>query len=146
VTFAVITQSPYPSFFSQAQESFVIQFFASASVAKSGTSISGRSGNVTTTSHPGPTFMGRGYLILATDLAMAAIIMTAPLGMARQRFLMKCRARIFPHAPIALAEGQPRRGRAPVQNPRKIKTPDRCYRYCRLTLSSDYNFCPKSGH
>jgi len=48
------------------------------------------------------------------------------------------------HAAIALAEAQPRRGRAPVQNPRKIKTPDQCYRYCRLTLGADYGFCTKS--
>jgi hypothetical protein len=66
--------SPYPSFLSQAQESLVIQFFASASVAKSLTCISGRSGNVMMTSHPGPAFMGRGSnLILATDLIMVAI-------------------------------------------------------------------------
>jgi hypothetical protein len=57
----------------------VIQFFASASVAKSGTSISGRSGNVTTTSHPGPTFMGRGSnLILVTDLATLALWPESP--------------------------------------------------------------------
>jgi hypothetical protein len=66
----LLSQSPYPNFLSQAQESFVTQFCASASVAKPGTSISGRSGNLTMTSHPDPIFMGRGSnLILATDLA-----------------------------------------------------------------------------
>lgn len=65
-----LSQSPYPNFLSHAQESFVTQFCASASVAKPGTSISGRSGNRTMTSHPDPIFMGRGSnLILATDLA-----------------------------------------------------------------------------
>jgi hypothetical protein len=48
------------------------------------------------------------------------------------------------HAEIALAEAQPRRGRAPVQNLKKIKTPDQCYRHCRLTLGADYSLCPKS--
>ena len=65
-----LSQSPYPNFLSHAQESFVTQFCASASVAKPGTSISGRSGNLTMTRHPDPIFMGRGSnLILATDLA-----------------------------------------------------------------------------
>jgi hypothetical protein len=65
-----LSQSPYPNFSSHAEESFVTQFRASASVAKPGTSISGRSGNLTMTSHPDPVFMGRGSnLILATDLA-----------------------------------------------------------------------------
>ncbi len=57
----------------------MIQFFASASAAKSGTSISGRSGNVTMTSHPGPAFTGRvSNLILATDLAMLPICARTP--------------------------------------------------------------------
>jgi hypothetical protein len=37
-----LSQSPYPNFLSHAQESFVTQFCASASVAKPGTSISRR--------------------------------------------------------------------------------------------------------
>jgi len=54
------THSAYPSFSSQISESFVTQLLASASVAKPGTSISGRSGNLMMTSHPGPAFIGRG--------------------------------------------------------------------------------------
>jgi hypothetical protein len=53
----------------------VIQFFASASVAKSLTCISGRSENVIMTIHPGPAFTGRvSNLILATDLAIVCPI------------------------------------------------------------------------
>jgi hypothetical protein len=74
-----LSQSPYPNFLSHAQESFVTQFCASASVAKPGTSISGRSGNLTMTSHPDPIFMGRGSnLILATDLANGGLRARCP--------------------------------------------------------------------
>ena len=76
---APLSQSPYPNFLSHAQESFVTQFCASASVAKPGTSISGRSGNLTMTSHPDPIFMGRGSnLILATDLANGGLRARCP--------------------------------------------------------------------
>jgi hypothetical protein len=74
-----LSQSPYPNLLSHAQESFVTQFCASASVAKPGTSISGRSGNLTMTSHPDPIFMGRGSnLILATDLANGGLRARCP--------------------------------------------------------------------
>ena len=74
-----LSQSPYPNFLSHAEESFVTQFCASASVAKPGTSISGRSGNLTMTSHPDPIFMGRGSnLILAIDLANGGLRARCP--------------------------------------------------------------------
>jgi hypothetical protein len=61
--------------FGRTEESLVIQFCASASVAKPLTCISGRSGNVTMTSHPGPAFTGRvSNLILATDLVMVILV------------------------------------------------------------------------
>ena len=77
--FPALSQSPYPNFLSHAEESFVTQFCASASVAKPGTSISGRSGNLTMTRHPDPIFMGRGSnLILATDLANGGLRARCP--------------------------------------------------------------------
>jgi hypothetical protein len=34
--------------------------------------------------------------------------------------------------------------RRAVPYAKKIKTPDQCYRHCRLTLGADYSFCTKS--
>ena len=58
----------------------MIQFFASASVAKSLTCISGRSGNVIMTSHPGPPFTGRVSNLISTDSRRFASCIGFPTG------------------------------------------------------------------
>ena len=79
-------------------ESLVIQFLASASVTKSGSCISGLSGNFATTIHLCSALMGRtSNLIPTTDLAMLRICLRrawAPRGatikLIRENVWLKC--------------------------------------------------------